>query len=383
MFTKSKFNFIVILTIVLLFALTAITMYSVDQVQRVKGIETSFDCLATQDIKNNKAVETSNKKNNYDFKLFGIIPIGKSHGSGEKKYVELGGYPIGIAIDTNGLYVTSKVSVVTDRGAICPVADCDIRSGDVLVAINDVKIEKIQQISTLLQSSEEITIKIKSGTHEKEYTITPALDALSGKYKLGLLLQDQIEGIGTMTYIDGDNFYALGHTVKDMNGENVVADSGSIYKAYINGYVKGQRGRAGELNGSFSTIEQGFGKITSNNNYGLYGKLNGECSGQKIQLGTKADVQPGTAYIYTTIDGQAPQKYEIQIIKANNQSSPSEKSMVLRIVDKRLLDTTGGIVQGMSGSPIIQNDKLIGSVTHVFTSDPTKGYGVYIDWMKP
>ncbi len=100
-------------------------------------------------------------------------------------------------------------------------------------------------------------------------------------------------------------------------------------------------------------------------------------------MGTKSDVQPGTAYIYTTIDGMKPQKYEIQIIKANNQNSPSEKSMVLRVVDKRLLDTTGGIVQGMSGSPIIQNGKLIGAVTHVFTSDPTKGYGVYVDWMKP
>ena len=111
--------------------------------------------------------------------------------------------------------------------------------------------------------------------------------------------------------------------------------------------------------------------------------MNKKSSGEKIILGSKNDVQPGTAYIYTTIDGIVPQKYEIQIIKANNQNSPSEKSMVLRITDKRLLETTGGIVQGMSGSPIIQNGKLIGAVTHVFVSDPTKGYGIYVDWMKP
>ncbi|MDE6189339.1 MAG: SpoIVB peptidase, partial [Clostridia bacterium] len=119
-------------------------------------------------------------------------------------------------------------------------------------------------------------------------------------------------------------------------------------------------------------------------NYGLYGELNSEVeNGMQVTLGSKSDATPGTAYIYTTIDGNAPQKYEIQIIKTASQSNPSEKSMVLRIIDQRLLDTTGGIVQGMSGSPIIQNDKLIGAVTHVFVSDPTKGYGIYIDWMQP
>ena len=383
MYTKYKLNFLVILSIILLFAFTAVVMFSVEQIQKVSEVSISSDCLATQDIRNNRAIETTIKHNNYDFKLFGIIPIGKSQESTEKKYVQLGGYPIGIAIDTKGLYVTSKVSVVTNSGAVCPVAECDIKSGDVLVAIDNIKLEKIEQISLILQNDKEITITIRRGNQEKDYIITPALDALSGKYKLGLLLQDQIEGIGTMTYTDNGNFYALGHTIKDMNGVNVIASSGNIYNAYINGYVRGQKGRAGELNGSFSTIESSFGNISSNNSYGLYGQLNEQVDTQSIELGSKADVQPGSAYIYSTIDGKTPQKYEIQIIKANNQTSPAEKSMVLRIVDERLLNTTGGIVQGMSGSPIIQNDKLIGAVTHVFTSDPTKGYGVYIDWIKP
>ena len=209
------------------------------------------------------------------------------------------------------------------------------------------------------------------------------MDALSGKNKLGLLLQDQIEGIGTMTYTDGKSFYALGHTIKDMNGNNVIANGGNIYIANINGYIRGQKGRAGELSGSFITIDNALGNITANNDFGLYGQLKEDYQGELVPLGSKSDAQPGTAYIYTTIDGMAPQKYEIQIIKTNNQNRPSEKSMVLRITDKRLLDTTGGIVQGMSGSPIIQNGKLIGAVTHVFTSDPTKGYGVYVDWMQP
>ena len=168
-------------------------------------------------------------------------------------------------------------------------------------------------------------MKIKRKGETKEYVIQPALDALSGKNKLGLLLQDQIEGIGTMTYSDGSNFYALGHTIKDMNGSNIVANGGNIYNANINGYVRGQRGRAGELNGSFVTLDKSLGKITANNDFGLYGQLEEERNGNFVLLGSKSDAQPGTAYIYNTIDGMSPQKYEIQIIKTYNQNCPSEK----------------------------------------------------------
>ncbi|MBD5100102.1 MAG: SpoIVB peptidase [Clostridiales bacterium] len=275
------------------------------------------------------------------------------------------------------------MSVVTKDGAVCPVDGIEIQSGDVLLSIDGVKLDSVNQINDLIQDKEQVSISIKHKNETKDYTVTPALDILSGKNKLGLLLQDQIEGIGTMTYTDGDKFYALGHAIKDINGDDVSASGGSIYNANIVGYVKGQKGKAGELSGSFSTLTNSLGSITANNIYGMYGNLNKNSESEKILLGSKADAQPGTAYIYTTIDGIAPQKYEIQIIKTNSQSSPAEKSMVLRVTDQRLLDTTGGIVQGMSGSPIIQNGKLIGAVTHVFVSDPTKGYGVYVDWMQP
>src|SRR5699024_4335304 len=162
------------------------------------------------------------------------------------------------------------------------------------------------------------------------------------------------------TYTDGINFFALGHTIKDMNGDNVKAQSGNIFNADIVGYEKGQKGKAGELNGSFSTMCEPIGSITANNGYGIYGKLAKEDVGEKMRIGNTSRGDPGSAYIYTATDGNAPQKYEIQIIKVNRQNTPEEKSMVLRITDKRLLDTTGGIVQGMSGSPIVQDGKLIG-----------------------
>ncbi|MBD5086067.1 MAG: SpoIVB peptidase [Clostridiales bacterium] len=377
---KKKFC---IFTLIVLIVLSAITVFAVNQTNYINGETISVDSNNISRIQLNSAIQSEETAEVVNFKLFGIIPIGKVQiDTQPEKYVNLGGYPIGIAIKT-GLYITSKVSVVTKDGAVCPVDGIEIQSGDVLLSIDGVKLDSVNQINALIQDKEQVSISIKHKNGTMDYTVTPALDILSGKNKLGLLLQDQIEGIGTMTYTDGDKFYALGHAIKDINGDDVSASGGNIFNANIVGYVKGQKGKAGELSGSFSTLSNSLGSITANNIYGMYGNLNKNSESEKILLGSKADAQPGTAYIYTTIDGIAPQKYEIQIIKTNSQSSPAEKSMVLRVTDQRLLDTTGGIVQGMSGSPIIQNGKLIGAVTHVFVSDPTKGYGVYVDWMQP
>lgn len=373
-----------IFTLIILLVFSATALFAVDQINYISGQTVAANAYANSQIQLNSSIKTETTAETVNFKLFGLIPIGKTQvDTTPEKTVSLGGYPIGIAIKT-GLYITSKVSVVTKDGAHCPVESIDVKSGDILVSIDGVALKNIAQISELIEDKDEISICIKHKTEAKEYPIKPALDVLSGKKKLGLLLQDQIEGIGTMTYSDGKDFYALGHAIKDINGDDVSAKEGSIYNANIVGYVKGQKGKAGELSGSFSTLAGNLGRVTTNNIYGLYGELSAVSeSGMQVTLGSKYDAQPGTAYIYTTIDGVAPQKYEIQIIKTSNQNSPSEKSMVLRVVDKRLLDTTGGIVQGMSGSPIIQNGKLIGAVTHVFISDPTKGYGIYVDWMRP
>ena len=144
----------------------------------------------------------------------------------------------------------------------------------------------------------------------------------------------------------------------------------------------GTQGKAGELKGYFERKEQ-IGAIDKNNDYGIFGYIN-DFNYKKyplIEVGSKEDVTSGKAYIYTSIKGSVPKRYEIEIIKNINQSSPNQKGLVIRVTDKELLGTTGGIVQGMSGSPIVQNSKLVGAVTHVFINDPTRGYGIYIDWM--
>lgn len=372
---------ILIFTVILALVFSSMTLFTLAVGDYNYAVAAFSDSTSNTNYEDNSAVSVCSAK---DYKLFGIIPIGSQNSDNNKeKYVTLGGYPLGIDIRTQGLYITSKVNVVTKNGAVCPVEDCDIKAGDVLYAIDGEVLSGIDHVNSLTNNKDNITISVKSGDKIKDYEITLATDVLSGQKKLGLLLQDGIEGIGTMTYTDGKNFYALGHTIKDINGDNVVAQSGSIFNAQILGYEKGKKGKAGELNGSFNTMSGALGEITANNEYGLYGTLEEQCEGEEILLGNKSDVSPGTAYIYTTIDGEKPQKYEIQIIKVNRQNSPEEKSMVLRITDKRLLESTGGIVQGMSGSPIVQDGKLIGAVTHVFVSDPTKGYGVFIEWMQP
>ncbi len=204
---------------------------------------------------------------------------------------------------------------------------------------------------------------------------------MTGRKKIGLWLRDGISGIGTLTYVDPSNmrYGALGHPI-DESTEYI---GGAIYGANIYGYIKGEKGKAGELSGSYDPSDV-IGSIDKNNKFGIFGKYRGDiASKEMIPLGSKSTVKPGKAHIYTTIDGCCSKRYEIEIIKCNVQNKADSKGMVIRITDKELLERTNGILQGMSGSPIIQNGKLIGAVTHVFINDPTKGFGMYIDFMLP
>lgn len=320
-------------------------------------------------------------------KLFGLIDIGTS--AAEKsadREVLLGGFPLGLELDLKGLMVTGKAGVVTADGAVSPCENTDIRSGDVLVAVDGRPVGDDKTISSIVNSKDgaSVELTVMRGDETKKYEIFPAKDVLSGKYRIGLTLQDAIAGIGTATFVNPatSKYACLGHAIMSQDGNIVRIDGGKIYNAYISGSVKGKIGKAGELNGTFSTKSVSIGTISQNSKFGNYGTFSGKTDKLKrIQIGGRASVRPGKAQIYSTVTGCEPEYYDIEIIKLNEQSSPSDKSMVIRITDGKLISATGGIVQGMSGSPIIQNGKLVGAVTHVFTSDPTKGYGIYADWM--
>ncbi len=301
--------------------------------------------------------------------------------------VYLGGMPIGIGLAEEGLIVTGFVDVITDEGAICPARDTEILTGDLLVAVEGIRIGEVSDFATILQKSVgEVTLTMKRGEDELDFVLTPVTDILTGLKKVGLTMKNGINGVGTLTFIlPGSMRYgALGHGIVDADtGKLFIADSGSIYKCQIDGVKRPEPGKAGELVGRFVDRDHPIGEISRCNAYGVYGVMEKGVFPdlQMLPIASRGEVKTGDALIYSTIRGDTPVAYKIQIVKTATQNKAEEKSMLIRITDKELLKETGGILQGMSGSPIVQNGKLVGAVTHVLVNESTLGYGLYIDWM--
>ena len=313
------------------------------------------------------------------FKLFGFIPVKKVDvvlASDDEYYV--GGVPIGLSICSDGAIVVSEENDVATS----------LKEGDIITQINGQEIESLSQIEDILQESgEEAEVKFLRKNKELKTLIKTTRDENSGKLKLGLWVKDDITGVGTLTFVNKKTkeYGALGHPIVEANSGNVVpVANGNIYECNLIGINKGKRNAPGELRCVFVSNSKSKGTIENNSKFGINGVLS-DVKGLvdenvTAKLGGRLGVKMGKAYITSSISG-IREEYEIEIIKANYQKSADDKSLVFRVKDKRLLEMTGGIVQGMSGSPIIQDGKIVGAVTHVFLNDPTKGYGVYVDWM--
>lgn len=299
--------------------------------------------------------------------------------------VYLGGYPLGITLDGEGVTVVGLNEFVSTEGhVVCPALDAGLQIGDVIVALGGEKIYSSAALSQIASYSNGAELDVDYLRQQRvcKGKILPKLDFSTGKYRLGLWTKDVSSGVGTLTYVRQDgSFGCLGHPITDSTGKTVAAKQGGVYECVISGVLQGRRGQAGELHGSFS-FENKIGQIDTNNKYGVFGKLNQLPQDlELIEVLPRGKVKMGKAQIVSTVDGSNRHYFDIEIVKACNQSSPDDKSMVIRIVDKELIAATGGIVQGMSGSPIVQDGKLVGAVTHVFVNDPTKGYGIYAEWM--
>ena len=299
--------------------------------------------------------------------------------------VYLGGIPIGIKVGANGVLVTGFNDVFTKIGKLNIKNHTDLQVGDVITKIDNNSINSVNDISNVVSNSNE-KVKVEYTRNGEIFNTfcDVFLDKKNNHKQLGIKVKDKILGIGTLTFVDRNkNFASLGHHILDSDtGASTILDNGNIYNSLIANTTKPTKNEAGHLNGMI--IENRIiGSIAKNNSYGLYGKSNDSITNglNKIKLGKKEDVVLGDAKIYSTIKGSKPKLYDVEIVKATNQHNPAERSMVVRIKDKELLASTGGIVQGMSGSPIIQNGKLIGALTHVFLNDSKLGYGLYIDWM--
>ncbi len=300
----------------------------------------------------------------------------------EKSYVYLGGFPLGFTINCSGVIV---VAISNDNSG-------NLKEGDIIIEIEGEKVSSASQILTIINTEKyagkTLNIKYIRDGETKSTTLKPIYDKVQKFYKLGVWIRDNAAGVGTITYIRKDNlrFGALGHPVCDIDtGSLLPANDGNIFKCNIVGVKRGVKGNAGELKGLFLRSGSVLGTLDKNNEYGVYGNFDKDFINsygrEVVQVADRGEVKCGKAKIRCTVDGTVPKDYDIEIVKTYFQSSKSNKSMFIRVTDKELLSKTGGIVQGMSGSPIIQNGKLVGAVTHVFVSDPTKGYGIYADWM--
>ncbi len=310
------------------------------------------------------------------FAAFPLYNVGTGTAFAEEK-VYLGGMPAGFSLETNGAYVIGLCDVITDNGICSPCKQAGILVGDVIVSIDEKTVNNAKDIEDALIDGENKIIKTERCGKEIIYNVLPAKD-FSGKYKLGVFIRENLNGIGTITFIKGNRFASLGHPVLSDNGEIIKIRGGELFCCNITGFVAGEKNRAGELRGVFNG--DSIAKIDKNLNTGVYGELKSDFDYNdltEIKVG-KAEV--GDADIYTTINGGRAEKYSISIIKTDYYNR-GNKNFVIKVNDKTLLENTHGIVQGMSGSPIVQNGVLVGAVTHVFINDPSRGFGISIQNM--
>lgn len=329
----------------------------------------SIDCY-TSSI-NSKALTTLHKEKRKDIEVYP------------------GGISIGVKINNKGALVVGYSDISTHEGlSESPGKVAGIELGDIIEEVNGENIETCSDLISKVKTcrNDEMTVKILRGN--SEITKKVSLIKEDNEYKIGLWVRDSTAGIGTLTFYDKDSktFGALGHPITD--GDTNVSfniKSGTLLRSSVLSIKKGERGNPGEIKGLFINENESIGNIEKNTKSGIYGDGSAELINpnfnKAMTVAYRDEIKEGHAQIITTVEDGGAKAYDIEILKLLPQDEPGSKSMIIKIVDPVLLEKTGGIVQGMSGSPIIQNGKIIGAVTHVLINKPDVGYGIYIEWM--
>ncbi|WP_373657451.1 SpoIVB peptidase [Sporomusa acidovorans] len=329
-----------------------------------------------------------------EFKLFGIIPF-RSVQVDVLPPIRLipGGHSIGVVLQSQGVIVVGHSPVLNMLSQyVTPAKDAGIVVGDVIISINGTPVQSDAQVAEIIDESgknnRNVDILLKRAEGQHHVTVAPVLCTDTKRYRIGLFVRDSAAGVGTLSFYDPESkiYGALGHVITDSDtNQPIDCDQGKIVMATVSGIQQGKRGHPGEKIGVFIEEDQLLGTISKNTQFGIYGELNEKLPNEKypelIPVASMSQVQVGPAEMLTVVDGQTIDQFNIEIQKINLQEVPESKGLVIKVVDQRLIEKTGGIVQGMSGSPIIQNGKLVGAVTHVFVHDPTSGYGCFVDWM--
>lgn len=322
--------------------------------------------------------------------LFGLPVKTVKVNVSEERMVIPGGQSIGVTLFTKGALVVGITGIELENGTtVNPAREAGMLPGDVITRINGVEIENASHVTRIInEASGDMDVSVLRNGREINLHIKPVQDFSDGKMRLGVWVRDSTAGVGTLTFIEPNSrwFAGLGHAITDLDTGSVLSvKQGEIYFSEIIQINKGESGIPGEIQGFFSSSSGNMGLIRRNTDFGIYGTLYDDVDMAKfpgvVPVARRDEVQLGPASILSTIDHKGVREFGCEIVKLADQSFAGQKGIVLRITDSELLNKTGGIVQGMSGSPIIQNGKLVGAVTHVFVNNPTKGYGLYADWM--
>ena len=303
-----------------------------------------------------------------------------------RKMVVPCGNPFGIKMFTDGVMIVGMSDIQIGSSSVNPSKQAGLKIGDLLVSINGEPVMRNEDVAQIIAQSagQEVRVAVLRGGEKLEVGLTPVQTEYDHVYRAGVWVRDSSAGIGTMTYFDPETlgFAGLGHAICDVDtGKIMPLSSGEIVAVNVTGINAGQSGKPGELRGAFVN-ENAVGSLLENTELGIFGRLHFPCvSAEPIPMAVKQEVQPGAAQIYATISGSRPQGFDVVIEKVNYSDNAQSKNMVVHVVDEGLLSATGGIVQGMSGSPIVQEGKLVGAVTHVFVNDPTRGYAVFSENM--
>ncbi len=311
--------------------------------------------------------------------------VGKITADAAEKKVYVGGMTAGFTLKTGGAQIIGMSEVLTEEGISSPALQAGLKAGDIIYKAGGIRVESITDLNEIVNKSKGKRLIFEIGRGEERFSveIAPEKERGTDKYKIGVLIRDSVSGIGTVTYIDKENgrFGSLGHTVTGENRRELQIVNGAVYECNVVGVHKGIRGKAGELRGIFLN-DKPLGNADKLCDCGIFGQISEEFVMDELfcAVASSDEAKPGKAYIYSTVEGVSPQKYEIEIVKVDKRNKEN-KHFVIKVTDEKLIEETGGIVQGMSGSPIIQKNKLIGAVTHVFLNDPTRGYGIDVEKM--
>ncbi len=301
-----------------------------------------------------------------------------------RQYVAVSGDVFGIRLYSDGILVVGTNYVKTKSGSENPAQEAGLKVGDVIKAINGRRVTSNSDFGAAVNASggNEIELLVCRNNEDRVVRFFPVLSAEDNKYKAGLWVRDSTAGIGTLTYFDNNSleFAGLGHGICDVDtGELMPLLGGDTVYARITGSYKGTKEDTGELCGVFS--DEILGPLTENTDFGVFGSVSGDqISGTVMPVAMRDEVRTGRAKIISTVDENGPKEYEVEITRIY-RNSDSSKCMAITVTDKKLIEKTGGIIQGMSGSPIIQDGMLVGAVTHVLVHDPLRGYGIFAEKM--